>query len=120
MWPFFERPNGAGNNDYAFVANRLFGSVQSTASPSRDGGQWDGLVWTAAQTGSWYEQAHRAASIALEAGHQWTRSGGSPYAIAPHWSVNGCLAVARAGGVVKPAFAGHTLTFAYLENVLQF
>jgi len=46
--------------------------------------------------------------------------GSVDYAIAPHWSVNGYLAVARAGGVVKPAFAGHTLTFAYLENVLQF
>lgn len=46
--------------------------------------------------------------------------GSVDYAIAPHWSVNGYLAVGRAGGVVKPAFAGHTLTFAYIENVLQF
>jgi len=46
--------------------------------------------------------------------------GSVDYAIAPHWSVNGYLAVGRGGGVVTGAFAGRALTFAYLENVLQF
>ena len=46
--------------------------------------------------------------------------GSIDYAIAPHWSVNGYLAAGRGGGVVVPAFAGRTLTFAYVENVLQF
>ncbi|PYR76085.1 MAG: hypothetical protein DMF87_18925, partial [Acidobacteria bacterium] len=31
MWRFFEPPAGGGNNEYAFLANRLFGSVQRTA-----------------------------------------------------------------------------------------
>ena len=35
MWRFFEPPPGGGNDDYAFVANRLFGSVQRTV-PSYD------------------------------------------------------------------------------------
>jgi hypothetical protein len=46
--------------------------------------------------------------------------GSVDYAFAPHWSVNGYLALGRGGGVVTPAFAGHTLTFAYVENVFQF
>jgi hypothetical protein len=46
--------------------------------------------------------------------------GSIDYAFTPHWSANGYLAVGRGGGVVTPAFAGHTLMFAYIENVLQF
>ena len=229
-----QRPDNTGRSAAAAnVGINTFGAAIVAAPPSRDGGQWDGLVWTAVQTGSWYDQAQRAASIALEAGHQWTRTRWQPwmrggylyasgdgkpsddrhgtffemlptvrqyaqsalysqmnntdlfaqllarpranmnvrldwhrvglatssdgwyygsgatqehgtifgfatrpsfgathlatigegsvdYAIVPHWSVNGYLAVARAGGVVTPAFAGHTLRFAYLENVLQF
>ena len=229
-----QRPDNTGRSAVAAnVGINTFGVAIVAAPPSRDGRQWDGLVWTAVQTGSWYEQTQRAASIALEAGHQWTRTRWQPwlrggylyasgdgepsdnrhgtffamlptvrqyaqsalysqmnntdlfaqlltrpranmnvrldwhrvglatssdgwyygsgatqehgtifgfatrpsfgathlgtigegsvdYAIAPHWSVNGYLAVARAGGVVTPAFAGHTLRFAYLENVLQF
>ena len=42
------------------------------------------------------------------------------YAIARHWSVNGYLSAGRGGAVVTPAFAGHTMVFGYLENVLQF
>lgn len=46
--------------------------------------------------------------------------GSADYAIAPGWSINGYLGVMRGGGVVRPEFAGHTMTFGYLENVLQF
>ncbi len=46
--------------------------------------------------------------------------GSADYAIAPGWSINGYLGVIRGGGVVRPEFAGHTMTFGYLENVLQF
>ena len=46
--------------------------------------------------------------------------GSVDYAIAPHWSVNGYLAVGRGGGVVTGAFAGRRLAFGYVENVLQF
>ena len=229
-----QRPDNTGRSAAAAnIGINTFGAAIVVAPPSMNGCQWDGLVWTAVQTGSWYEQAHRAASIALEGGHQWTRTRWQPwvrggylyasgdsdpsddrhgtffemlptvrqyaqsalysqmnntdlfaqlfvtprprinvrldlhrvglasardawyfgsgatqqrgsifgfatrpsflarhlatigegsidYAIAPHWSLNGYLAVGRAGGVVTPAFAGDTLTFAYLENVLQF
>ena len=46
--------------------------------------------------------------------------GSLDYAIARHWSVNGYLSAGRGGAVVTPAFAGHTIVFGYLENVLQF
>ena len=46
--------------------------------------------------------------------------GSADYAIAPGWSINGYLGVMRGGGVVRPAFGGHTMAFGYLENVLQF
>ena len=229
-----QRPDNTGRAALAAdVGINTFGLSIVAASTPRETGQWDAVLWVARQTGSWYEQTHRAASIAVEAGHQWTAARWQPwlrggylyasgdgdsadnqhgtffemlptvrqyaqsalysqmnntdffaqlmakphprislridwryvglasshdgwyygsgatqqhgtifgfatrpsfgathlatigegsvdYAIAPRWSVNGYVAVGRAGGVVKPAFAGHTLTFAYLENVLQF
>lgn len=45
----------------------------------RGAGQWDALVWLAAQAGDWYGQPHRAASGALEAGFQWTTARGRPW-----------------------------------------
>jgi Alginate export len=229
-----QRPDNTGRAALAAdIGINTFGATIVAAPASRGNRQWDALLWVALQTGSWYEQTHHAASIAVEIGHQWTAAHWQPwlrggylyasgdrnpsdarhgtffemlptvrqyaqsalysqmnnrdlfaqllvrpranvnvrldwhriglassrdgwyfgsgatqqrgsifgfatrpsfgardlatieegsidYAIAPHWSVNGYLALGRAGGVVKPAFAGHALTFAYLENVLQF
>ena len=229
-----QRPDNSARTVQAVdVGINTFGGSIVVAPPVARGRQWDGLVWIAAQSGAWYELRHRAASVAIEGGHQWTMSRWQPwlrggylyasgdghpsdnrhgtffemlptvrryaqtalysqmnntdlfaqlivkplqnvnmrfdwhrvglassrdgwyygsgatqqhgsifgfatrpsfgarhlatigegsvdYAIAPHWSVNAYLAVGRAGGVVRPAFAGNTLTFAYLENVLQF
>ena len=229
-----QRPDNTGRSAQAIdVGINTFGGSVIIAPPPTRGRQWDGLVWIAAQSGSWYELSHRAASIAVEAGHQWTAARWQPwlrggylyasgdsdrsdtrhgtffemlptvrqyaqsalysqmnntdlfaqllarprpnvnlrldwhhvglatsrdgwyfgsgatqqrgsifgfatrpsfgathvatigegsvdYALAPHWSVNGYLAVGHGGGVVRPAFAGRTLTFAYVENVLQF
>lgn len=42
------------------------------------------------------------------------------YAISRRWSVNAFLGVARGGQVVRRTFAGPTMTFAYVENVVQF
>ena len=229
-----QRPDNTGRSASSVdVGINTFGGTLIVAPPVEHGRQWDGLAWIAAQSGSWYELRHRAASVAIEGGHQWVmsrwqpwlrggylyasgdgdasdsrhgtffemlptvrryaqtalysqmnntdlfaqlivkplqnlnmrfdwhrvglassrdewyygsgatqqhgsifgfatrpsfgathlatiRDGSVDYAISPHWSVNGYLAVGRAGGVVTPAFVGHTLTFAYLENVLQF
>jgi len=42
------------------------------------------------------------------------------YTISPRWSVNGFLGVAKGGKVVRRTFAGSTMTFGYIENVVQF
>jgi hypothetical protein len=229
-----QRPDNTGRTASSIdVGINTFGGSIIVAPAAKGGRQWDGLMWIAAQSGSWYEQHHRAASVAAEAGHQWTTARGQPWlragylcasgdgnptddrhgtffemlptvrryaqsalysqmnntdlfaqlfakprsnvtvridwhrvgltssrdgwyygsgatqhhgsifgfgtrpsfgarhlvsvsegsiddGIAPHWSVNGYLAVGRGGGVVTPAFAGRTLTFAYVENAVQF
>ena len=229
-----QRPdNTARPAQAADVGINTFGGSIVIAPPPKGGREWDGLVWLAAQTGSWYELRHRAASVAIEGGHQWTTARWQPwlrggylyasgdgdpsderhgtffemlptvrqyaqsalysqmnntdlfaqlfarprqninirvdwrrvglassrdgwyygsgatqqhgsifgfatrpsfgathlatigegsvdYSIARHWSVNGYLAFGRGGGVVTPAFAGRTLLFGYIENVVQF
>jgi hypothetical protein len=228
------RPDNSGRSaDAADLAINTFGTTLVTTSTPNEGRQWDGLVWIAGQSGSWYEQTHRALSVAAEAGHQWSRAPWRPwlragflhasgdktpddsrhgtffqmlptvrrysqtaaysqmnlrelfaqgflrpvpslavrldvhhvdlasardlwysgsgatqqrgtqfgfagrpsrgatrlgttveaaadYTITPHWSVNGFLGIMRGGEVVRRSFAGSTMAFAYLENILQF
>jgi hypothetical protein len=45
----------------------------------RRSGEFDLVAWLAAQTGDWYGRSHRAASIAIEAGHRWTRVSSRPW-----------------------------------------
>ncbi len=228
------RPDNTGRAaSAADVSINTFGATVIAAPPPRAGRQWDGLLWLAGQSGAWYEQTHRAASVAAEAGYQWTTAtwqpwvrggwlfasgdrgpldnrhgtffqmlptvrrysqsalysqmnstdlfaqvmlrprpklavrldwhriglassrdawysgsgatqnrgtlfgfstrpsngagtlasvaeGSADYALSSHWSINWYASVARGGGVVAPVFAGHTMTFGYIENVLQF
>lgn len=229
-----QRPDNTGRPAQAAdIAIDTFGGSIVIAPPATHGRQWDGLLWIAAQTGSWYELRHRATSAALEGGHQWMAARWQPwlrggylyasgdgdpsdtrhgtffemlptvrqyaqsalysqmnntdlfaqllarpranvnvrldlhrvglassrdgwyfgsgatqqhgsifgfatrpsfgathladigegqvdYALTPHWSVTGYVAVGRGGRVVTPAFAGRTLTFAFIENLVQF
>jgi hypothetical protein len=46
--------------------------------------------------------------------------GSADYTIASHWSVNAFLGVMRGGQIVRRAFEGHSMTFGYIENVVQF
>ncbi len=228
------RPDNSGRAaTRADVAITTLGTTVVAASAPRDGRQWDGLLWVAAQTGSWYHEPHRALSVAIEGGHQWADAPGRPwvrggylhasgdgdpadgrhgtffqmlptvrryaqtasysqmnhtdlfvqaiarptaslglrldvhrvglasgqdlwysgsgatqsrgrsfgfstrpshgathlgttleasadYAVSSHWSLNVFLGAMRGGDVVRPAFEGRTLTFGYIENVLQF
>ena len=67
------RPDNSGRAaTQVDVGIATFGATLVSAPPSADGSQWDGLLWFAGQTGSWFGQSHRAASVAAEAGHQWT------------------------------------------------
>jgi hypothetical protein len=45
----------------------------------RPNGEFDLVAWIAAQTGDWYGRSHRAASVAIEAGHRWTRVPSRPW-----------------------------------------
>ncbi len=42
-------------------------------------GELDTVLWGAGQFGTWYGQPHRAASVAAEIGHRWTRAAGRPW-----------------------------------------
>ncbi|HTI41765.1 MAG TPA: alginate export family protein [Vicinamibacterales bacterium] len=75
-----QRPDNTGRSAAAAdVRINTFGATIVAAQAGRDGRQWDALLWTALQTGSWYEQTHRAASVAVEAGHHWTMAHGQPW-----------------------------------------
>jgi hypothetical protein len=52
-------------------------------------GAVDLVAWGAAQTGDWYGTPHRAASLALEAGHRWTRVPARPWLRAGVWWASG-------------------------------
>jgi hypothetical protein len=49
------------------------GGSHARVAPVRSG-QLDGVAWGAVQAGSWYGAPHRAVSVAVEAGHRWTRA----------------------------------------------
>lgn len=57
-----------------------------SATPS---GQLDTVVWGAVETGDWYGQPHRAASVTAEVGHRWTSAAGRPWLRAGYWWSSG-------------------------------
>jgi hypothetical protein len=87
-----------------------FGTTLVGAYPL-GGGETDLLVWLAGQTGSWYELAHRAYAVALEAGHQWARAPGRP------WVRAGWL---RSSGDEDPADGRHGTFFQMLPTVRKY
>jgi hypothetical protein len=106
------RPDNSGRSASAVdVAINTFGATLVAASPSRNGRQWDGLVWLAGQTGSWYEQTHRGLSVAAEAGHQWGSARWQP------WLRAGIL---WASGDDEPADKRHGTFFQMLPTVRRY
>lgn len=74
-------------------------------------GQVDVLGWLAVQNGSWYDQSHRAWSVALEGGHQWTATAWQP------WVRGGLL---HASGDDRPADGRHATFFQMLPTVRRY
>jgi hypothetical protein len=106
------RPDNTGRTaDKASIAINSFGTTLVASSPVREGRQWDGLLWLVAQNGSWYEQQHRAVSVAVEAGHQWTDAPWRP------WVRGGYL---RASGDEDPADDRHGTFFQMLPTVRRY
>lgn len=104
------RPDNAGR-----TASRVDVSVASMGgsaigSARRGTGDIDWMGWVAVQRGSWYEQSHRAWSMALEGGYQWT-TGWQP------WVRGGYL---HASGDDTPADARHDTFFPMLPTVRRY
>ncbi len=106
------RPDNSGRAaTQVDVGIATFGATLVSASPSADGSQWDGLLWFAGQTGSWFGQSHRAASVAAEAGHQWTSVRWRP------WLRGGLV---WASGDNQPSDDQHGTFFQMLPTVRRF
>lgn len=60
------------------VSIATIGGSYARVLPRRSG-EFDLVAWVAAQAGDWYGRSHRAASVALEAGHRWTRAPYRPW-----------------------------------------
>ena len=76
--------------EMAVVDNRLAGDRPPDVTVASIGGsharmvstragELDVVAWGAGQVGDWYGSPHRAASVALEAGHRWTRAAWRPW-----------------------------------------
>jgi hypothetical protein len=74
-------------------------------------GEFDVLLWTAGQFGSWYEQDHRAFGIVAEAGHQWPKTAWTPW-------IRGGLTWLSGDGV--PSDDSHGTFFPMLPTVRRY
>jgi hypothetical protein len=104
------RPDNTGR-----IASRVDVSVanigaSAIGSARRGPGDIDWMGWFAVQRGSWYEQSHRAWSMALEGGYQWT-TGWQP------WVRAGFL---HASGDDTPADARHDTFFPMMPTVRRY
>jgi len=107
-----QRPDNTGRAAQAVdVGINTFGATIVAAPAAKNGRQWDMLLWTAFQTGAWYEQPHRAASVAAEAGHQWIAARWQP------WLRGGYL---YASGDRDPSDSRHGTFFEMLPTVRQY
>ena len=107
-----QRPDNTGRSAIAAdVGINTFGGAIVAAPRPRNGRQWDGLIWFAGQTGSWYEQIQRAASVAAEGGYQWTAARWQP------WLRGGYL---YASGDGDPSDTRHGTFFEMLPTVRQY
>ena len=70
------------------VTVSAFGASHARITPTR-AGELDTVLWGAGQVGRWYRQPHRAASVAAEVGHRWTRAAGKPWLRAGYWWASG-------------------------------
>ena len=60
------------------VTIAAFGGSYARVTPTSRG-ELDAVFWVAGESGDWYGQSHRAASLAAEVGHRWTGAAGKPW-----------------------------------------
>jgi hypothetical protein len=87
-----------------------FGGALVGAYPNQRG-TTDTLVWVVGQTGSWYDDTHRAYAVAAEAGHQWTAAPFRPWVRA---------GLSRASGDRDPRDRRHGTFFQMLPTVRRY
>ncbi len=106
------RPDNSGLAARAVdVGINTFGATVIAAPAPSAGRQWDGLLWAAGQSGTWYGQTHRAASVTAEAGYQWTTALWQPW-VRGGWSF--------ASGDRNPADNRHGTFFQMLPTVRRY
>jgi hypothetical protein len=77
--PVTQRPDNTGRPATAVdIDVATFGGAVVGAYPAGPG-EADAFGWTAAQTGSWYDDDHRAFALAAEGGYQWTKAAWRPW-----------------------------------------
>jgi hypothetical protein len=108
--PITTRPDNSGRAAARAEVGVTTVGAAAVGSANTRGGEADWLLWGAVQRGSWYEQSHRAWSVALEAGYQW-RAGWQP------WVRAGYL---RASGDRDATDARHGTFFPMLPTVRRY
>ena len=109
--PVTQRPDNTGKPAAAVdVEVTTFGGAVVGAYPAGSG-EADVFGWTAAQTGTWYEDDHGAFALAAEAGYQWTQAAWHP------WVRGGLF---HASGDEDAADGGHGTFFPLLPTLRRF
>lgn len=105
------RPDNSGLvADAVDVTIGTVGAAQVGVFPTH-AGEADSVVWLAAQIGDWYDQPHRAFSVAGEIGHRWTALAWQP------WLRTGIL---YASGDSDPRDDKHGTFFQMLPTVRRY
>jgi Alginate export len=105
------RPDNTGLSAAAIdVHINTFGSSVVGVYPAGSR-QIDVVGWVAGQTGTWYEQSHRAWAAAAELGHQWSNS---PWRF---WLRAGLF---HASGDATPADSSHGTFFPVMPTVRKY
>jgi hypothetical protein len=105
------RPDNSGlTAARADIGVTTFGGTLVAAVPA-GAGQIDALAWGAGQTGDWYREDHRAWTLALEGGYQWTAVRWNP------WVRGG---ISLASGDDDPADGSHRTFFQMLPTARKY
>jgi hypothetical protein len=106
------RPDNSGQNAAAVDLHvTTVGTLLAGVYPLASNRHLDVLVWTAWQTGDWYGQTHRAATVVVESGVQWRGAPGRP------WIRGG---ITRATGDADGSDARHQTFFPILPTVRKY
>lgn len=105
------RPDNTGLSTRVADVTVAAVGVSHAAIVATSAGELDLVGWLVGESGDWYSQSHRAASVAGEVGHRWTRARTRP------WLRGGYL---FASGDGDPSDGRHTTFFQMLPSSRKF